>query len=65
MLYHAVLYLGSNELGPVNEAEMLFAVITLLSAAILNALLFGDVASLMAVLSRKQTLTQEKLDTAH
>ena len=65
MLYHAVLYLGSNELGPVNESEMLFAVITLLSAAILNALLFGDVASLMAVLSRKQTLTQEKLDTAH
>jgi hypothetical protein len=55
MLYHSILYLGSNELGPVNSEEMMFAVVTLLTAALLNALLFGDVASLMQVLSRKQT----------
>lgn len=65
MMYHAVLFLGSNELGPVNDIEFLFATGALISSALLNALLFGDVASLVQVLSKRETAIQEKLDVAH
>lgn len=55
MLYLGVLDLGSNEFGPVNYMEMFYLVVTLLASALLNALIFGDVANLVAVLSRKET----------
>jgi len=53
MLYMAVLMLGANEIGPVNEFEMVFLIGALISAALLNALLFGNVASLIFVLSKQ------------
>ena len=49
MLYHAVLMLGSNEIGPVNNEEMLFATAGLVASSFLNALIFGDMAGLVAV----------------
>ena len=52
MLYYGVLNLGSNEFGPVNEIEMLYLVITLIISALMNALLFGDVAGLVSQLSQ-------------
>ena len=48
MLYYGVLNLGSNEFGPVNEIEMLFLVGTLIASALMNALIFGDVAGLVS-----------------
>ena len=54
MLYHAILNLGMNEFGPVNEIEYVYLIFTLIGSALLNALLFGDVASLVAVLSKKE-----------
>lgn len=65
MLYLGVLDLGSNEFGPVNVKEMAYLVLTLLSSALLNALIFGDVATLIAVISRKESAYQEKLDQAN
>ena len=56
MLYHSLLNLGSNEFGPVNEIEMIYLVITLIMSALLNALIFGDVANLISVLTKN---TQE------
>jgi hypothetical protein len=53
MFYEALLDLGLNEFGPVNEIEMTYYVLTLLASSILNAIFFGDIASLMAVISRK------------
>ena len=47
MLYMGVLDLGINEFGPVNEEEMLFLVVTLIASSLLNALIFGDVATLI------------------
>ena len=55
MLYLGVLDLGINEFGPVNEEEMAFLVITLIASSLLNALIFGDVATLIQVLSEKDT----------
>ena len=47
MLYHALLMLGSNEMGPVNKEEMLFITAGLVASAFLNALIFGDMAGLV------------------
>lgn len=53
MYYYAVLIMGSNEMGPVNRIELMYMVCTLMAAALLNALIFGDIASLTMVFSRK------------
>jgi hypothetical protein len=55
MFYYGVLILGSNEMGPVNEIEMAFIIFSLLSAAFLNALIFGDIATLTSVFSKGST----------
>jgi hypothetical protein len=53
MLYYGVLILGSNELGPVNDVEMLFCVTVLLMSAFMNALILGDIAGLAQVVGRR------------
>ena len=55
MLYYGVLILGSNELGPVNEVEMLFCVVVLLMSAFMNALILGDIASLAQVVGKRSS----------
>jgi len=55
MLYQATIMIGGNEMGPINKLEYVFMAMGMISAAFLNALLFGNVASLIAVLSKKQT----------
>ena len=65
MLYYGVLILGSNELGPVNEIEMLFCVTVLLMSAFMNALILGDIASLAQIVGKKSSELQEKLDAAN
>lgn len=65
MLYLGVLDLGSNEFGPVNAEEMLYLVMTLVASAFLNALIFGDVATLISVISKKEGEAQKKLDAAN
>ena len=65
MLYISILQLGSNEIGPVNEIEMLFLVFNLIIAALLNSLLFGDIAGLIGVLESKNVMWQETLDGAN
>lgn len=47
MLYHAVLFLGLNEIGPVNVNEMQFCVLTLITCALLEALLFSEMAEIV------------------
>jgi len=61
----AVLILGSNEIGPVNEIEMIFVILTLICSAMLNAIIFGDIAGLIAVLSKKESNRQNGLDEAN
>ena len=65
MMYEAILNIGSNEFGPVNESDMLYLVFTLLFSAILNALIFGDIANLMLVIAKKDSDYQDKLDQAN
>ena len=44
---------------------MLYLVITLIFSAILNALIFGDIANLMYVIAKKDSDYQDKLDAAN
>jgi hypothetical protein len=46
LLYNAVLFLGLNEIGPVNEAEMGYISVILLLSVILNVFIIGDIVSI-------------------
>ena len=65
MLYYGVMNLGSNEFGPVNQQDFVFLVLTLICSALLNALIFGDVATLVSVLESKDSARQDNLDAAN
>jgi len=64
MMYYALLMLGGNEIGPVNEIEMTFVFCNMIAAALLKALLFGDIAGLISALEKKNVALQETLDGA-
>lgn len=52
--YNAVLFLGGNEMGPRTDIEIVFCTSILISMAIFNAALFGDMAVLTEMSGRKQ-----------
>jgi hypothetical protein len=62
MLYYGIINIGSNELGPVNRYEYLFFTISLIISAILKAIIFGDIVSLMQKLGAKGYVRQYNLD---
>ena len=64
-LYHAVLMIGNNEMGPVNESDILFNILALLFSSLLNANIFGEMAVLITALEQKTKNYQEKLDLAN
>jgi hypothetical protein len=59
MFYHAVLFLGLNEIGPVNNNELMFATAALLACAMLEALLFSDMASVLTSLQSEVNEVQQ------
>lgn len=64
-VYYMIACMGGNELGPKNPLECIIVVILMLMAAIINANLFGEMAFLATVISKKSTLYQGKVDTAN
>jgi len=54
-IYHALLFLGFNEMGPVNMIELLAAVLVLLFSSVLNAILFGEMALLISLIDKHTT----------
>lgn len=65
MLYYGILTLGANELGPVSNTEMAYCALTLTVSSLLNAILFGDIASLMASRSARGLGRQTRLDESN
>ena len=53
MMYEAILNIGLNEFGPVNKYDTLFLIGTMLCSAILNAIIFGDIASLLIIIAKR------------
>ena len=63
-LYHAVLMLGGNDVGPRDAFQTTFVTFMLIMAAIINANIFGNMAVLIQSLNRKATTFQEKMEYA-
>ena len=61
-VYHAMLILGGNDVGPRGEFQLVFVTIMLILAAIINANIFGNMGLLIQSLNRKASVFQEKLD---
>ena len=57
--------IGNNEMGPVNESDILFNILALLFSSLLNANIFGEMAVLITALEQKTKNYQEKLDLAN
>lgn len=64
-LYHSVLVLTGNEVGPRDSLQLLVISLFITIGAIINANLFGEFAVLISALNRKATKFQEKIDIAN
>jgi ABC-type tungstate transport system substrate-binding protein len=53
--------LGGNDIGPKGEFQLIFVSIFLLLGAIINSIIFGNMAVILQSLNRKSTEFQEKL----
>lgn len=63
-LYYSILFLGSNELGPVTVYNLAIAVAILMICAFVNAFVLGDMASVVATLSAGYK-TEMQIQAAH
>jgi len=57
--------LASNELGPRTPAEYLFVSVMMIVGALIMANIFGEMAVLAQVMTKKQVKFQEQIDTAN
>lgn len=64
-LYHAVLMLGGNDVGPRSSSQFFFLALILLLGAIINAVLFGNMDVMLQALYKKSNNFQEQLEKAH
>lgn len=55
---------GGNDIGPRGEFQLLFTSCMLLMGAIINSILFGNMAVILQSFNRKATTFQEKLESA-
>jgi len=63
-LYHSVLFLGGNEMGPRTELELASSVLILVFMSVLNAALFGEMAVEVEKKGRKMAGFQEQIDNS-
>lgn len=64
-IYHAVLMIGGNDIGPRGEFQLSFVSSMLFVGAIINAIIFGNMAVMLQSLNRKSSLFQVKIETAN
>lgn len=57
--------LGGNEMAPRTGLEIFFIDVVLLTCAIINANIFGEMAVLVSISSRKGAAFQEQIDIAN
>ena len=63
--YYSILFVGQNEIGPVNKSEIMAAVAMLVASLFINLNLFGEMAGLVANFSLEKTIKQEKIDASN
>lgn len=63
-LYYSVLYLGINELAPVNEPEIICCIFLLVASIIFMTIVLSDVAVLFQGIASAGSKAQSKIDEA-
>jgi hypothetical protein len=53
MVYYSILAIGQNDYMPKNDIEYLYCVFVLLFSAILNTIIFGNIASMASSVMHK------------
>ena len=64
-MYHSVLMLTGNDVGPRGYAQTIFCAVIVTVGAIVNANLFGELAVILATMNRNAALFQAKMDIAN
>jgi len=64
-MYYSLMIFSGNELGPGVEAEFAASSVLLLAANLIKSKIFGEMAVLLVVISRRSQLFQNKFDTAN
>lgn len=65
MLYTAIMFLGVNEMGPVNPDEMIACLVILNLSAFFNALIFSDLVILVVVLFQQDQEDEQVIADMH
>ena len=63
--YHSVLTFNYNEMGPVNELELIFCIFVMLAASFFNAHIFSDMVVLMQTLQKSDYFNQQIIDASN
>ena len=58
MVYYSILAIGQNDYMPKNEIEYLFCMLVLVFSAILNTIIFGNIAVMASSVSQKSSAVQ-------
>jgi len=61
-LYHSVLLLTGNDIGPRGSVQVAFVTFFITIGAIINANMFGELAVIVSTMNRKTSQFHEKLD---
>ena len=64
-IYHSVLVLTGNDIGPRGFWQVLVCLSFVLCGAFINANIFGELAVVLASMNEKQTKFAEQIDTAN
>ena len=61
-VYYAFLLIIGNEVAPVTSAQTIFAALITVFGALLVAFIFGNMASLLSAMNKKEEKFQSELD---
>ena len=64
-VYNAILMLNGNELGPRDQTQLIFVSAVLVSSAMINGNIFGNMALIVSELNKKSASFYGKLDIAN
>ena len=65
MIYHAILIIGINEMGPCNELEYFVVSVMLITSSIMNSQLFAEIAVIISNFQKEDSAQQEIRDSTN
>lgn len=65
LIYNSIIMFAGNESGPRTQFEYFYISVMMISGTLINANIFGEMAVLVQVMTKKQVKFQEQVDTAN